>query len=270
MSYQDFLNDNGYVVIPSFLNKSEVALIRECHSRIVKVDKLKTLTPTSIISNGLLNKFILSDNVVNALKGVMGATSYFMYPNFTIRESIYLSYHNDSFFLPEAVENSMEFPEFIQCSMYLQDNNNIEGGGVSVLPKSHFFKRDERTNVTKNINFEKDKFNTKVVESNAGDLVLWDSRIIHSSTKYMENPSCKKLALQWTVSKTASYAKYFIEYLKNRSDQELHVSDHEAERPIKYFSDMGDIVDSSIPQHDKDILAKQNIKVITIKNFIEE
>ncbi|HLX54504.1 MAG TPA: hypothetical protein VKR58_11210, partial [Aquella sp.] len=90
------------------------------------------------------------------------------------------------------------------------------------------------------------------------------------STKYMEHPSCKKLALQWTVSKTARYAKYFIEYLKNRADQELHVSDYEAERPIKYFSDMRNITDSGIPQNDKDVLAKQNIKVITIKNFIEE
>ncbi|HLX53226.1 MAG TPA: hypothetical protein VKR58_04770, partial [Aquella sp.] len=150
MSYQNFLNDNGYVVIPGILNKSEVALIRECHSRIVEVDKLKTLIPTSIISNGVLSKFILSNNVVNALKGIVGANNYFMYPNFTIRESIYLSYHNDSFFLPEVVENAMESPEFIQCSIYLQDNNNIQGGGVSVLPKSHFFKRDERSKVTKN------------------------------------------------------------------------------------------------------------------------
>lgn len=269
MSYQNFLNENGYVVIPNILNEREVAFIRECHAKIIKIEKVKTLTPTSIISNGLLRDFILSNNVVSALKDVMGVNNYFMYPNFTIRESMYLSYHNDSFFLPETMENAMEAPELIQCSFYLQENNNIEGGGVSVLPKSHLFKREERTKTTKEINLQGDKFNTKVVESNIGDLVLWDSRIIHSSTKYISNPEHKKLALQWTVSKTATFSKYFIDYLKKRVNQELHASDYEAERPVKYFKDMENIACSNIPQLEKNVLANQNIKIITIKNFVE-
>jgi ectoine hydroxylase-related dioxygenase (phytanoyl-CoA dioxygenase family) len=260
MSLKDKFEQLGYAVIPNVVDQQTIDLMREDHTDIIKDFDLKTL-PQHLF----LNKQSFIDNIVNKaskyLKTAFDQNSFVLYPNFTVRESIYLSFHNDSYFMKEDDEKNLDKPEFIQCAIYFQDNDENEGGGVTVVPETHLLSREDRKKITHNVN---NGGSGRIVKSKSGDLVIWDARLIHSSTKPLSNPKEKKLALQWSVSRSDNYSDDFISYLSDRAKKKLHVSDFEAQRPLNFFIDMPNVSLNSFPEDIQESLLEQNIKFMGI------
>lgn len=260
MSLKDNFEQLGYAVIPNVVDQQTIDLMRDDHTDIIKDFDLKTL-PQHLF----FNKKRFVDNIVNKaskyLKMVFDQDSFFLYPNLTVRESIYLSFHNDSYFMKEDDEKNLDKPEFIQCAIYFQGNDENEGGGVTVVPETHLLSREDRKKITHDIN---NAGSGKIVKSKSGDLVIWDARLIHSSTKPLSSPKDKKLALQWSVSRSDNYSDDFISYLSDRAKKKLHVSDFEAQRPLDFFIDMPNVSLNSFPEDIQKSLVEQNITFMGI------
>ncbi|TDR82747.1 phytanoyl-CoA dioxygenase family protein [Paludibacterium purpuratum] len=265
MDLKNFFEQEGYVIVPNVVAKETIERMRNDHTELLQHSNLKTLPQHIFFKKPLFTETILNQ-ALDEVKAILGEEKVTLYPNMTVRESIYLSFHNDSYFMKEEDEKGLVTPEFVQCSLYFQDNDEENGGGVTLIPKSHLLNRVERAELTKRVN--QGEMAGKCIKTNIGDLVIWDARIVHSSTKPVVPPKEKKLALQWTVSRTELFAKDFIAYLQRRANEMLHVSDYEAERPLDYFADMPNVTLNSFNLKQRDALASGNINFVEIHDGV--
>lgn len=134
---------------------------------------------------------------------------------------------------------------FLKSGIYLQDNSDEWGGGITVVPKGHKFPL--KTFLFKNFDWRlKEWKNKKGIEQNslnvpieAGDFIAFDSRLPHTSTypKKRQNAemigdSCYnmpedkyKYVIYWNTTNRKSYSDLFLENSKSRAvREELNIS----------------------------------------------
>ncbi|WP_241538307.1 phytanoyl-CoA dioxygenase family protein [Xenorhabdus sp. KK7.4] len=251
------MNEQGYIVIPEAIDKREINIIREYYKYITEKNDLSTLLPTDILKNTDIFHAILKNKIVTAIKDIFGR-DFSLFPNFTIRESIYIPWHNDAYFLPDEVINPKTQLQFMQCAIYLQDNDLEHGGGITLIPFSH---RLDQATVKNMLNTP--QIYEKVIMSKAGDLILWDNRITHRSTYPDKTPDNTKLALQWTVSASGQHNESYLQYLRDRAQRSMHVSDYLPKSPKPYFADMPNVqYPDSFHQDSLRMMKQQNIQFI--------
>lgn len=228
--------EHGYAVFPEAVTKIQVANLRHAYELYLAKKDISTILPTDFLQMNMFMSALLSDKTVAGIKTLLGNT-FCIFPNFTVRESVYLPWHNDAYFLSDEVKSKSAPLHFIQCAIYLQDNDDVEGGGVTVVPGSH------KNILRKSKNYDSENIDScaKNVINRAGDLVVWDNRITHRSSTPVINPTEKKLAIQWTSAVSKEHSDEYLAYLKKRASQKLHVSDYVGRRPISYFSDMPNV-----------------------------
>lgn len=235
--YKNFFNENGFVVIPDVITSEKIADLRQAYKEALEKYQLVTLTPTQFLEEIDIAKVIFESKVVEATREIVGP-DYHMYPDFTIRENLYIPWHTDVSYLPADVANDGGTANFVQCSIYLQDNNQETGGGLEVLSGSHLSRGIDRRNPTntEGLSFE----NPELTRSTAGALVFWDSRIVHRSIKN-KVPENSKLAIQWTVSANDNYSELYLDYLRQRAEKtRAHVSD-QGKREEAFVNDIANI-----------------------------
>ncbi|CAM3462038.1 hypothetical protein XNC1_3579 [Xenorhabdus nematophila ATCC 19061] len=251
------MNEQGYVVIPEVINKKEINIVRAFYKKISDENNLSTLLPTDILKYPAVFHTLLKEKAVTAIKGLFGR-NFYLFPNFTIRESVYIPWHNDAYFLPDEVINPDTPLQFMQCAIYLQDNDPEHGGGITLIPFSH---RLDQATVKSMLNTP--QAYEKVIMSKAGDLILWDNRITHRSTYPDKVPDNAKLALQWTVSASDQYNESYLQYLRDRAQHSMHVSDYLPKSPKPYFADMPNVrYPDSFHEDSLKIMKRQNIHFI--------
>lgn len=116
---------------------------------------------------------ILDERVISAIQQLVGKKHLFYFGNsiFHIHSDGFRGYHRDN------VDRTVDGPDWhgnytmIRCGLYLQ-NHDKYSGGLEVIPGSH--KSLEPTNNP-----------PEFVKSRAGDLVIWDMRILHSGNTQM-------------------------------------------------------------------------------------
>lgn len=232
MTISEQMYEQGYVIIPQVIDGDEIEAIKACYRTIAARSGLTTLLPTDILKYPSIFNVLLKESVVRAIRHVFGR-DFCLFPNFTIRESVYIPWHNDAYFLPEAIVDPQIPLQFMQCAVYLQDNDMHSGGGITLIPSSHrLSQRTIRAMLETPEKYE------QCVMSKSGDLVLWDNRVTHRSSFADKTPDSTKLALQWTVSASEKHNGDYLNYLHARSQQKLHVSDFLKESPRLYFADM--------------------------------
>ncbi|MCC8375882.1 MULTISPECIES: phytanoyl-CoA dioxygenase family protein [Photorhabdus] len=257
MNFKEKMQEMGYVVIPEAIEKEEIEIIRNFYKETSNINNLSTLLPTDILKNTEVFHAILNDKSVTVIKEIFGK-SFSLFPNFTIRESVYIPWHNDAYFLSDEVINLYAPLQFMQCAIYLQDNDPEYGGGITLIPFSH---RLNQTTVKKMLNTP--QAYEKVIMSKAGDLILWDNRITHRSTYPDKAPDNTKLALQWTVSASKQHNELYLQYLRDRAQHSMHVSDYLPKSPKPYFADMPNVrYPDSFHQDSLKIMKTQNIHFI--------
>lgn len=238
MNISKQFKQEGYICIPGILNEKEVRAIRHEYDEIYDQTGLLTIKPTQFLEKKHTAASIFRENVHDVLSE-LASDNYILYPNFTIRQSLYIPWHTDSSFMPPSLHMIGVPTDLFQCSIYLQDNDSTDGGGISFIPGSHI--GDSRARLEGG-NFESKEH---ILHSKAGDLVVWDARIIHRSTGQESNKRghhVKKLAVQWSISKDESISQAFLNYLYARGDRAIHVADiYTKQRPYAYFQDMRNI-----------------------------
>ncbi|KFF46226.1 phytanoyl-CoA dioxygenase [Pseudomonas sp. BRG-100] len=259
MNFREKLERDGYVVIPGVLCSEQVEKLRKTYVHSLAETEQSTLLPTAFLQFSDMVNALLHPGAIQAIKDIF-QSDFSLLPNFTVRESVYIPWHNDAYFLPDEVISPSAFPEFLQCAYYLQDNDPVSGGGITLLPGSHKLSKDEvKIRLAEPVKFE------RTIMSKAGDLVIWDNRVTHRSSAPDQTPVETKLAIQWTVSASTKHNASYITYLRARAERSLHVSDYLPNSPKPYFADMPNVRYPSSFSQDAVLKMKgENIKFIEI------
>ncbi|MEE4407075.1 phytanoyl-CoA dioxygenase family protein [Enterobacter mori] len=257
MNTLEQMHEQGYIVIPQVINQSEIQTIRNSYKLISRKSGLSTLLPTDILKHPYIFNILLKENITSEIRDLFGR-NFSLFPNFTIRESVYIPWHNDAYFLPQEVIHAESPLQFMQCAIYLQDNDPELGGGITLIPGSHHLAKSVVDSMLETpLTYE------KTVMSKAGDLVLWDNRISHRSTYPDKTPDSTKLALQWTVSASLNHNESYLNYLRDRAHMDMHVSDFLPKSPKPYFIDMPNVVyPASFHQDSLHYMSQQHIQFI--------
>ncbi|HDX9692273.1 phytanoyl-CoA dioxygenase family protein [Bacillus thuringiensis] len=212
-NYLEELAENGYTIVRNVLTASEV---EEARGILDKLDSpLSAMVPSEVLSMPLIKTFPFKEKAISAFKSIFGKP-YVVYPNFTVRQNVYVPWHLDVAFHNE-VGGIGDTPNFLQCAIYLQDNNN--DGGIDVIPGSHKRIKVNGQYYTPAKNL--DVFSrSKTVDSKAGDLVLFDGRTLHASSgNGVSNQfSKKKYGVFFTTSSIEANKERMLEHLFNRKE----------------------------------------------------
>lgn len=235
MNIRKMLQEDGYVVIPRVLSGEQVSTLRETYNHSLAETEQSTLLPTAFLRFNEMVEALFDPKTVSAIKEIF-QSDFALLPNFTVRESVYIPWHNDAYFLPDEIVSPNALPEFLQCAYYLQDNDPIAGGGITLFPGSHKLSKDEiKLRLAEPAKFE------RTVMTKAGDLVIWDNRVTHRSSAPDTAPVETKLAIQWTVSASTKHNASYVAYLRARAERSMHVSDYLPNSPKPYFADMPNV-----------------------------
>ncbi len=259
-TYQDFFQANGFVVIPNVLSQSSIQQLRERYKALLGENEALTLTPTQMLQTVGLDDSLLNEAVVKGIKEVFGG-SFYLYPDFTIRQGLYIPWHTDVSYLSKDASIKEPQANFMQCSIYLQDNNEETGGGLEVIPGSHLDPKVDRAKPLQSAGFSVED-RGHLMQTKSGDLALWDSRIVHRSI-YNVEPEEPKLAIQWTVSRLNTLADRYIDYMKTRVTRKQHVSDFLGNREQSYLEDAPNIkFPQSFSQQSLNTFKRENIEFV--------
>jgi len=190
MTLAERFAERGYVIVRGVLNPEEVTRARElCAQRLTEEGASEMLTSDFLTARGLA-EIPLRDKVVEAIRELIGER-FRLYPNFTARKNIYVDWHVDDAFVGPGREYVWE-PDFlhIQGGLYLQENNTVNGGGIDVLRGSHQISFDGYGKVPAEFDIPARTLGKgplrEMVDTGAGDLVLWNARLMHASTPVVE------------------------------------------------------------------------------------
>lgn len=207
------LLDDGFCIINDVISPEVVSKLRQQYLPHFSANKL-TFTTNEILSEPDLYDILFSSEVIENIINLLGR-SYFMYPDFTLRSSVYVPWHTDVPYLTNEEAKSSILANFMQVSLYLQDNTIESGGGLDAIAGSHRYTGIDYKNF--NADDSLDTSNWVQIPSRAGGLTIWDSRLIHRSSIPSKNNSNEtKLALQWTISRDDTLSDKYTGFISNR------------------------------------------------------
>ncbi|MBA2649651.1 MAG: phytanoyl-CoA dioxygenase family protein [Legionella sp.] len=225
--------ENGYLIVKDFISKNCISDIRDESEKLLFEENSSTLMPTSLLKSTLLSNIIFSSSFIQILNKLSVKYFHFL-PNFTIRKDLYVGWHSDDAFVDA---DTAELPGVLQCNIYLQDNCPNHGGGIDIAPGTHRFTQQKKELLVKAESFE---YTTTPLS--AGDLLIFDYRVLHRSTMPLIKPRPgSRLALQWTVCKSHEHAEKFISYFIRRQQEKLHLSDFTNNRALAYLNDLQNV-----------------------------
>ena len=114
-NFKIFFDKNGYVVIPKVVCVSKIKELRDKYEFILSKYNALTITPSQFINELSISEILFSDTVINGIKNVISSNNYNMYPDFTIRQSLYIPWHTDVSYLDENNYELEKSADFIQC-----------------------------------------------------------------------------------------------------------------------------------------------------------
>lgn len=185
LSHEAFARD-GFAVVRDVLNHEQVAGLRSLCGDLMTAKGKQELLPKVFLDTPELIATVLRDEVVDALSTALGGPVS-LYPNLTVRKSLYIGWHIDEAFAGPGKEYVWDSGfAHVQAAIYLQDNDEEHGGGIDVVPGSHMTSvdgygqcRPDFTRALANVPAGREPIR---VDSRAGDLVLWHARLLHAST----------------------------------------------------------------------------------------
>lgn len=220
-SAPNLLREQGYLVIPGFMASGEVEFMRQICTRITTDCGVSSASASTFLMSPELSKVVFSTGTLILCKTLFARESLVVYPNLTVRANATTGWHIDAAF-SGGLGGVQEGPEFLQCAVYLQANPAKEGGGIDVVPGSH-------VRVTLNgreyapaacLNLE---MQARRIDSQPGDLIVWDARLLHRSSPRPASAAQEKFAIHWTVSGSEAGAAQFIDHLVRRGVPQSNV-----------------------------------------------
>lgn len=238
---RDQYDRDGFLLIPSVLSRSDVDEIRAfCDGQFR--DGSDYINTSRMMTLPLLYRTMFREPITRVLKDVLG-DDFTLYPNFNVQKNSFGDYrllHRDCD--SEGKEAYLLRPDyrFVKCGIYLQDNDPEWGGGINVTAGRHRLRSitgsprwDFRLYRVRDVILMKAK--ERRVDIKAGDLVIFDSRLPHTSTfashfKWEDvqdgrlrvlPPDRTKYVIYWDASSTASYVADFMQNSARRAKKEV-------------------------------------------------
>jgi Phytanoyl-CoA dioxygenase (PhyH) len=229
------LREQGYLVIPGFLPDKQVESLRGVCERLTGGNGVAAMTASVFLATPDLTQVVFSKVTLELCKELLAHDSFVLYPNLTVRANAATDWHIDAAF-KDGLAGIQSNPDFLQCAVYLQDNQPREGGGIDVVPRSHVRLQSGGCEYVPaaSLNIE---MQARRVDSHAGDLVVWDARLLHRSSLRTAHITRDKLAIHWTVSRSTSGAVQFLEHLVRRGVARSNMNPD----LIKRYQDIADI-----------------------------
>jgi hypothetical protein len=247
IGFREHYDRDGFVLVPSVLSPQEVAE----HRRVIDSEFEKNggdyLTTSQCLEVSKLYNLLFLEPIVRVLKEIL-QPDFTLYPNFNVQKnsfSLLGVLHRDIDSEGKPPYAFQPDYRFVKCGIYLQDNDPEWGGGINVTPRGHRFRRitgspkwDFRAfRIRDTVRM---KMRERRVNSKAGDAIIFDSRLPHSSTmasRYrwedcdygrlrIMPPEHTKYVVYWDASNTASYVRDFMLNSARRAVTEFFFSNY--------------------------------------------
>ncbi|HDX9692274.1 phytanoyl-CoA dioxygenase family protein [Bacillus thuringiensis] len=253
------LISEGYEIIKEIIPSSELRVVREACSSLTK-DRV-TAYPSDILGDKIVSKILTNKSIIEVVRSVLG-DNILLFPNFTVRRDVYEPWHIDGAFT-ENLGGVQEEPLFVQCGVYLQDNDEFKGGQVDIIPKSH-----ERVEINNRLFTPASLLDIAVsattVNAGAGGAVLWDGRLVHQSTVQREYTADSKLGIFMTFAAVNSNWKGFLKHLRKRGE----VQSNNPNLLVGRYQDMENIGrENMIPNHIMKDWNSLGVKLVTFSDM---
>ena len=243
--------ENGYLIIPNVLSADQIQFLRKRIMAIFETGEWKK-SPynTEKVLSDVYNTFpefidiTLNETVIEAIRSLTDGTPVLI-PETSIHYKIYTGWHKDTS-SQEKAGKSFHWKEnalMLECGFYMQDNDPVLGGGLTVMQGSHNTKDnliDESSyelsfmdKVKIKLGIYREDNNSKLnpnkhkvvdVPSKAGDFVIFNFRTNHRATtpkgiKITEVPvERSKLAFFNAFSVDNETVTEYLDFIKSRKD----------------------------------------------------
>lgn len=207
------LKKYGFCIIRQVISTAEVALCRK-HCEENTSFKDTSSVPSAFLATPIICEIPFQEHVIAALSKIY-EQAFIIYPNFTIRKNVYVPWHTDVAFQGDLGGFEAQC-DFLQCVVYFQDNGSA-GGGLDVIPGSHrrYHINGEFYAPAHSLDIFGNSF---TIPSQAGDLIIFDGRLLHASTGIGNKLSSDKLGVFWTTSKMTGRSEDHLKHLRNRNN----------------------------------------------------
>jgi hypothetical protein len=216
--------ERGYAVVPRALGADDVAALRGiCEGLGDELGRSEELSASRIHELPEVALVPFKPRIVETLRALLGE-HYTLFPNITIRRSLYVPWHVDEAFRGREREHVWS-PGFvqIQCAIYLQDNDPESGGGLDVIEGSHRLRPaigGPRSSAAWAARRVANRFRPRrTLALNAGDMVVWHARLVHRSTPAGAAPSQEKYGVYFGAGRAGdviSANEYLVHLVRKR------------------------------------------------------
>jgi Phytanoyl-CoA dioxygenase (PhyH) len=217
----------GYAVVPKALASDEVESLRGlCSSLQEELGEGEELAASRILELPEVSLVPFKPRIVEALRTLLG-DGYTLFPNITIRRSLYVPWHVDEAFAGPQRAHVWK-PGFlqVQCAIYLQDNSEAEGGGLDVIEASHKLSpsiKGPNSLASWTARRVANRFRPKRrLPLEAGDMVMWHARLIHRSTPASAAPKTEKYGVYFGAGRAGDVLganEYLVHLVRKRYRQ---------------------------------------------------
>jgi hypothetical protein len=242
---------DGFAAVPGVLSPERVAGLRaDLDEYFMSTGPGAEMTSTDFLARPKLWRIVFADLVVDSMHQLLHE-GYTIYPNMTVRKSLYVGWHVDTAFYGPANPHvwDRDFAH-VQGAIYLQDNDVATGGGLDLVKGSHRAPlpglRGDHLVSRLIASVLNSRIREKVMlRAKAGDLVLWHARTLHRSTpaqsESMENDRITKYGIFFSCGRNDAYAEH--RYLTHLVGQAVQREDHKP----KFVPRYRDILDVRYP-----------------------
>lgn len=200
---------DGFLIVRDFIPQERLEALR----LTCEASPTAYWCPSDLLASVELCDVLFSRNSMNLALRLLGTKATFL-PNFTVRRNARTDWHIDSAFVND-LGGTGNTPRFLQCAVYLQDNSVEYGGGIDAIKGSH---RRCLIDGEQYVPAEVIRFPQRTLASKAGDLVIWDARLLHRSTPLpLTDLKANKYGIHWTLASSPDFAKPFLDHMYRRS-----------------------------------------------------
>jgi hypothetical protein len=237
MDKKAFFEKNGYVLIPNVYSQTEIEYARQLFDSAFQSELWKKSNFSSpYIINDIYRYFpelvpiIFNQKYVEALREILGNEIIFL-PECAVHHNRYIDWHKDTTEQELGKIKSHQTEQFflIQSATYFQIDTNL-----TVVPGSHlkpdrfikWYRKDVFSRIINKISklfghsifHEIENMDKKMeIKHCLGDLLLFDVRIDHKSTK-SKNFIGEKYAIFNTFGNANRFTEDYLEFMKQRPE----------------------------------------------------
>jgi len=195
--------------------RQELNNIQSIHGNVINNSKLGTImlnvAQTKVSSENFAN-LIDSAELWQAILNSVGSDRIYFVPETSFHLNSFGSWHKDTGAQERAGHffHWTPFYSVFTVAIYFQENSTSFGGGLDVIPSTHY---------SKECTYEKSTANSISLATTISDAVIFDMRTEHKATPpAQENIFQEKIAAYFTVCAPSSGGDLYLKYLKTRPD----------------------------------------------------